>query len=191
MDDLPIEWTAQPPPDRPKPTLELRRLKTGRLLATCLSDRPVGCFLHFWRGRTRPHLTNNCEACAAGHEPVWKGYVALWDEPTRSAWIQEFTPGAYDGLQEGIELFGTLRGHPITFERTRNASNAPMRTRVHGTCIPENRMPPTPQVTDVLTRIWDLGPDGQTIQRTESRFITHAHPEHTHHGNGPLKPTRP
>jgi hypothetical protein len=171
-----MQWTDHPPDNTNTHSLPLRRVSRAPVIAICLSSKPLGAEVHFFRGRTRPHTNDGtCEACHAGQAPRWRGYLTLWDREQRQTWITEITPYAYDGLKEGLTSFGTLRGHTIKLERTKPNPNAPLQATVYAALTREEELPPEPDIRHILERIWDLDHDNAALQENDNgRFINHA-----------------
>lgn len=170
------QWTTSPTTEARRKTLSLRRVGCGRLMGVSLSHKPIGCETHYWRGRTRPHMTGSqCEACEAGNSSRWRGYLALYDKDTRETFLAELTPKAYEGIKEGLDSFGSLRGHWIKIERTRPKETAPVRATVSATMEPEERLPAEPDIQEQMYRIWSLKENAVSPDTTESRIMTHIH----------------
>jgi len=112
----------------------------------------------------------------------------MWDPNDRIAWITEITPRAYQGLQEGLNSFGTLRGHHLKLERTRQATNAPLEATVYATIMREEEMPHEPDLRKILANMWDLTHSSQHIDPTTTRGqIDFAHVKR----NGPIEKPQP
>lgn len=167
-------WTDRPPTDGLPPALDLKRTGTAPTTGICLSLRPIGCEVHFWRGHTRPCLGPIlCEACHDGQSRRWKGYIALYDPLSRHVWIHEFTTNAYAGLSEALDNFRDLRGHWIKFKRSRPTPNAPLVSEVHSKKEPSETIPPEPDIKKILNRIWDtsetIAEDVKASDHTQER----------------------
>lgn len=154
-----IAWTSEPPPAAKSTTLSLRRCGPKPTFGIATLDKPLGVWTHFFKGRTRPHITQGpCEACTEGHTARWKGYLTLFTPATGDHWIQEFTLNAWEGLESGIRAHGTLLGHQIGFARTKPSPNAPLRAEVYAPVCDLRLLPATPDLKSLLCRIWSIDP---------------------------------
>lgn len=79
----------------------------------------------------------------------------MYDEQTRTTWIQEFTTYASEGIQNGLRAFGSLRGHLITFKRLRPSDTSPLAAYVGQTQTPDSRLPPEIDLVPHLYKIWN------------------------------------
>lgn len=165
-----IEFNTAPPPTTPDQTFTLRRLGTQPIEGWITSTNVVGVYVHYWKGRTRPHTKNaTCEACENGNVPRWKGYLTLWNARTASHWLQEITPAAYDGIKVGLNAHGELRGHGLTLARTNHKNNAPMKATVWEKTIDLRTLPPGPDIIKILFRIWDIPEWSNAACKTTAR----------------------
>jgi len=183
MDDT--NWTDRPPDTKSQPALTLKRTGPTKTVGICLSNKPIGTLVHFWRGRTRPCLGPLlCEACHDGQTRRWKGYLALYNPDERKVWIHEFTENAYGGIGEALESFTSLRGHWIRFERTKPVSNAPVVATVSPSKSPSDTIPEDPDIKQVLNRIWDLEDQLTTAPETSPTEVKELRPALYPRGNG-------
>jgi len=150
-----IEWSDSPPTQTDMKSADLRRCPPGGLPpAIILCDWLTGNELHWWNGRSFPHLSNDCPACAAKRAKVWKGYIAALDVKTRKVFILEITPNCTEPLSAYKQTFGSLRGAQIKLDRSATKING----RVTATVTPANlgglELPQPPDVRSILRHMW-------------------------------------
>lgn len=167
-------FSDHPPEHQQTPVIRLRRVGAQPVTAVCTSVKPVGVQVHYHQGRTIPHYDHDpCGPCEDGNAPRWKGYLTLFDAKSGTHWLQEYTPAAHDGISDALTHFGSLRGHLIRFERIRPTKNAPMRSEVYLSLVPETELPPEPDIIVLLYRIWQLTPETTQAALAASRSLTH------------------
>lgn len=171
------DFSPDPPEHQISPYIRLQRVQIQPINAISTASKPTGVLLHYWHGRTIPHFTDTpCEPCQDGNTPRWKGYLTLYEPKTHHHWLQEYTPAAHDGIRSALETFGTLRGHLVRLERLRPSKNAPMRSEVYLSTLPENQLPPEPNIVDLLYKIWQLEPRTTIPRQCKDPDITHLEP---------------
>ena len=150
-----IEWTDAPTAASKLPACELRRCPPGGLKPQIiLSDWITGNELHWFNGRSFPHLKNDCPACAAKRAKVWKGYLAALDPAKRTVYLLEITPNCVDAATAYKQSYGSLRGSALTLNRSATKANG----RVTASFVPANLagldLPQPPDVRGTLERMW-------------------------------------
>ena len=126
------------------------------MVAIITSPDMIGCYTHFFGGRTVPHDDQNCLACSRGVPSRWHGYVSARDTKTALHYMFEFTAQAAEAFQTYKQANGTLRG--CKFQATRRDK------RVNGRVIIQTKtadltlenLPQPPILAAVMATIWSL-----------------------------------
>lgn len=150
-------WSNTPPDAATKPGLPLIRVPHGtRTIFLVTSEDLLGCYTHFWGGRTLPCEEPNCKACIENVPARWHAYVAVLQAGTMKHCILETTAGPSLSLVDYRNTYHTLRGCRIDASRQGSNANA----RIHFHCTPLDlskiNMPPEPDLHKVLATIWRL-----------------------------------
>lgn len=125
----------------------------------CLSSDIFGIRVHFYRGRTGPCTTRDCEACKAQHLSRWKGYLLAIETATRQQVIFEFTPPGATILDAARKEYGTLRGLQIIASRVSSKPNAKVMISVKGITVLPPHACPDYAVWPILAHIWGVASD--------------------------------
>lgn len=150
-----IEWNDNPHTQTQPHSADLRRCPPGGLPpAIILMDWITGNELHWWNGRSFPHLKTECPACAAKRAKVWKGYVACLDPKTRKIFILELTPNCTEPLSAYKLTFGSLRGATIKLDRPATKINGRVTATVTPTHLGGLELPQPPDVRKILQHMW-------------------------------------
>jgi hypothetical protein len=162
MSNPQIEWADTPPKQTTPKTADLTRCPPGGLPPfIVLSDWITGNEMHWFNGRSFPHLKNECPACAAKRAKVWKGYIAGLCPKTRKVFLVEITPNCVEAASAYKLCFGSLRGAACSLMRSATKING----RVSATFTAANlgglSLPLCPDVRTILQHMW------QTDHRTE------------------------
>ena len=167
-----IDWQEQPAPITPGSRLELIRCKTGTLPPLIvLSDRHVGTEIHWFAGRSFPHLKNGCPACEAKRPAVWKGYIAVWQQKQRTPAILEFTARCTEALDAYYLAYGTLRAATVVISRKGPNEKGPLSLEITRSNHAPNDLPPTPDIRKALTTMWNSARQDNDISVTPPRPI--------------------
>lgn len=150
-----VEWSDSPNELRRTDAVAILRAGTGSTPALIvLSERVVGVELHWWQGRTTPHIKGNCPACEAKRPAVWKGYLAVYNPKTHVVNILEITPCCIDPLATYRQAFGTLKGGLLTLTRSNTKKNGRLTATITPSNIAPNSLPPCPPVQAALVHMW-------------------------------------
>lgn len=121
-----------------------------------LSDDIFGIETHWWNQRTGPCREHGCEACLAGHESRWKGYLLCFDMATEQHVVLEFTPPPAETLDAARMNHGSLRGLVVNVGRAKATFNGKVTIEIKQ----KTTIPPSKHevfgVWDVLCKIWKL-----------------------------------
>ena len=167
-----IEWTETPAAAAPGSRLDLIRCRTGALPPLIiLSHRHVGTEIHWYNGRSFPHLKNGCPACDAKRPAVWKGYLAVWQPQPRTIAILEFTARCTEPIDAYYLAYGTLRAATIRVTRKGTKEKGPLFAELQPSQIPTNELPAAPDIKKALTAMWNARRQEQDIDLEPPRAL--------------------
>jgi len=132
-------------------------------MITC--NELLGCYTHWWTGRTIPCETPNCEACAENQPARWHAYTSCFDPKTHEVFIFECTANAARALEHYFNSFGTLRGCLITATRPKRRRNAKIEILTQPADLSNLNLPRPPDLTKALAIIWQI--PGNAIDTTD------------------------
>jgi hypothetical protein len=147
QEDLPSSWKV------------LRASKKGTPTVMILSDDVTGCYVHYWHGRTRPCFRNDCEPCAMGQQPRWRGYLAVWTPKPSTGRLLEITGSVIQEIDRWLKQEGTLRASTISLSRKGNVNNGELNCKLAKPSGFAVELPPGPNVMQLLARLWKLTHD--------------------------------
>ena len=105
-----LQFSSQPPMESTRSAFRLVRTPSkGKLALFITSDSLLGCWTHFFGGRTVPCTGDKCEACQALASTRWHGYVAALEVKTAEPVVFEITGGGAEQLAAYRAKHGTLR----------------------------------------------------------------------------------
>jgi len=113
--------------------------------------------LHYWRRRTTPHFATNCEACEHNTPIRERGYIAITPRAKVDVMILEVTDQCDEEIELQSSALHSLRGQIVGLTRMENASNGKLRIHFSGKTIDPSLLPASPDVEEVLRRIWGMG----------------------------------
>lgn len=151
------EWARRPrTEDLPDQWRIMRAGAGGHPASMILSEDTVGAYTHFWGGRTRLCLKNDCEPCSKGRVPRWRGYVAVVSSKSGKFGILELTPMCVPDIERFMKERPTLRGAIITLSRKGKKENGQLECVLEWSPGNGTNLPPCPDVLRHLRRIWRL-----------------------------------
>ncbi len=164
---MPI-WSNSIPEKTKQCGYDLRRTpadKPIKGLITC--NAVIGCYTHWWGGRTVPCEGKTCEACKANTPARWHCYLSILESGTRDHFIFECTGKAANPLIEWLSTEPTLRGVLLYAHRPKRRRNS----RVEIILTPrDNRdtiIPTAPDLVQAMSVIWQLPGTALKTDRTE------------------------
>jgi hypothetical protein len=134
------------------------------LKVVCISSDFFGVRTHYFRGRTTPCRTTNCEACDAKQLSRWNGYLLAIDTSDESPIVFEFTPPGAVVLDKAIKEFGTSRGLLVIASRASGRVNGKVTLATKGMSQVAHKLPLEVELWPVLARIWGLTVDANLRQ---------------------------
>ncbi len=150
-------FSRQPPPRATDYALTLRRVPAGAGVRGIITTADLlGCWTHWWGGRTQPCEADDCKACSEGMPKRWHAYIAAWSRDPSYHYLLELTRNAVDPLLAYRKDHGTIRGCAYQARRSGPAKNS----RLILTCTPADlnglQLPPEPNLIHCLAVIWSL-----------------------------------
>jgi len=152
-----INWSNAPPTDPSRVGLPLQRTPAARpLTAIVTSDDLLGCYTHFFGGRTVPHEVQNCVACQKGVPYRWHGYVSAVDVSTHLHFLFETTAQAAEAFTQYRKANGKLRGCLFEATRMHRRHNGRVIIRTKPADLGKVPLPDAPDLRVVLSVIWNI-----------------------------------
>jgi len=189
-----LQFQSQPPMESTKSAFRLLRTPTrGKLELYITSPDLIGCWTHFWTGRTVPCTGPDCEACQAGSSSRWHGYVAAVDVKTSEPVVFETTANAAEQLASYRTKNATLRGCHCLASRTSPRPNARVRLLMKPLDLAHTNLPQPMNLQAALCHIWGIPVTETTIAHcaTDQNLIQHRGPGlPTDPGNGKSEPLK-
>jgi len=152
-----INWSSRPANLKTGASYPLIRCKPDdRRRWVILSREIVGLDTHYWKGRTVPHVKQDCPACADKRPFRWYGFLACLS-PGWTKVVHEITPSVCEALEIYAKDHGTIRGSVIEMRRTRGKVNG----RIIATLkpiegVPVEQLPEPHDVIPLLFRLWEV-----------------------------------
>lgn len=151
------KWSHNIPDDPRGPALPIRRAPAyGKLIAIVTSPDLLGCYTHYWRGRTMPCEAPDCEACRNGMPYRWHAYFAAEDLKTCLHFLFEVTALAAEPFVDYRSAHGTLRGCLFESCRWQNRPNGRILIRTKPADLKERRIARAPDLEKCLSILWHL-----------------------------------
>lgn len=155
-----IEYTNQIPKDTTGYSLPIKRTPpTAPLVAVVTSEDLLGCYTHFYLGRTQPHTTPTCPACEANMPYRWHAYLAAIDVKTGLHFLFECTAIAAEAFVTFREAYGSLRGCKFEARRQNRSPNGRILIRTAPIDRKALQLPTAPDLTKLLATLWSVSAD--------------------------------
>jgi len=152
-----LEFSHDPPLESTRIAIRLLRTPAkGKLQLLITSADLIGCFTHFFSGRSMPCTGQGCEACAAGSSGRWHGYVAAIEQSSNEQIIFEVTAAAAEALANYRAKHGTLRGCDCIAARVAPRPNARVRLHMRPLDLSARDLPQPINLPAALCHIWGL-----------------------------------
>lgn len=147
----------------------VRTPEKGAISGIILDLQHTGAYTHYWGGRTIMCQQIECEACLAGRQARWYGYVSIFSAKSNQIAIYEFTPPGVNAVDAYFTSHGQLRGGLITGERIGKRANSRISITMKESGFDVAKLPPAPPVKEILLRLWEVRPT-PGLSLTTSRF---------------------
>ena len=168
-------WATRPNPEDLPDKWKIHRVSaSGLQSALVLSTDTSGCYVHYWKGRTTPCLSDGCQPCESGQVPRWRGYMAVLIGPGRLTRILEVTACCIPAIDRYSTEWGTLRGSLISLTRKGRKANGELECIFGEKPVARAGLPIAPELVPYLKRIWrathepksaELSLDASTVLR--------------------------
>lgn len=146
-----------PPADPRGPALQLVRTPTHvAFKAIVTSDDLLGCFTHFWRGRTLPCDVDDCEACRQGMPFRWHAWVSCWTPKPARHLLFEMTAQAAETFVQYRDANEGLRGCEFTAWRPSRKPNGRVYVTTRKGPLFDHQLPKAPNLIQCLSIIWHV-----------------------------------
>lgn len=152
-----LDFHTSPPHEATRSAFRLLRTPAKgklQLLITC--DQLLGCFTHFFAGRTTPCTGEACEACHAGASARWHGYVSAIEQKTNEQVVFECTAAAAEAFGAYRAKHGTLRGCDCIASRVAPRPNARVRLQMRPLDLTGRDLPKPINLRLALCHIWGI-----------------------------------
>ncbi len=150
-------FSNAPPSDPRGIALPLTRTpSTGNLRALITSDDLIGCYTHFWKGRTLPCDVDDCAACAGGMPYRWHAWVSALTSQKRQHILFEMTAQVAEVFAEYKTANGTLRGALFDANRPSRRPNGRVCVQIKSQDLTGITLPTAPDLIKCLSIIWNI-----------------------------------
>lgn len=151
------QWTNHAPDDADRHTATLMRVKPGRpIRGICASPHLLGCWTHWFGGRTIPCNPPDCPACAQSASRRWHAYIHLYSPTTHHSAILELTSLAARELEAYVEQHHTLRGALLDVQRSNHRPNSTIILTATPADLQRFNLPPPLDIPAALERMWEV-----------------------------------
>lgn len=153
---MPI-WSDNPPDEPRGPALPIRRTPAGRpLVAIVTSENLIGCYTHFYKGKTVPCEGTDCPAHQEGIPYRWHSYLSAVDQKDGLHIIFECTAQATESFTVYRDHHNTVRGCLFEAQRLNGRINGRVIIRCRPADLTSHRLPHGPDLTQCMAIIWSL-----------------------------------
>jgi len=168
-------WSHDIPKDPRGPSFPIVRTPAFKpLMAIVTSQDLVGCFTHFFHGRTIPHEDAGCEACHEGIPFRWHAYQSIYQPETAAHLLFECTAASGEAFTEYRDKYHTLRGCKFEARRMNSKPNGRILIRTRPADLAQLILPKPPDLVKCLSILWDLPcPDLTTNRINPEKKTTH------------------
>jgi hypothetical protein len=150
-------WSNQIPERSKHNGFDLVRTPADKPFAAIVTcEDLIGCYTHYWGGRTVPCEGETCRACAELQSSRWHGYLSCFNPRTHDHCIFEFTQKAAYAFQEYREAHGTLRGCYFQATRPKRRKNSRVVIQCKPADLTQITLPHPPDMIRAMATIWQL-----------------------------------
>ena len=153
------------PPQTQTKGYDLRRTPADKPLKGIITcEEMIGCYTHWWGGRTVPCEDETCEACKANTPARWHCYLSILEAGSRDHFIFECTGKAALAFADWKNTDQKLRGALMTAHRPKRRRNSRVEIILRPYDISGIVLPEPPDLIKAMSVIWQI-PD--TAAKTE------------------------
>jgi hypothetical protein len=152
-----IKWCDQVPKEARKKTYTLKRCPTGgKLMGIVTVDNMVGCYTHWYGGKTLPCQSPDCKPCKEGVPKRWHSYVAAWNPKSNEEFLFECTGQGAEYFEHYRSIAGTMKGCLFIAERLGTKQNGRVVITTKPADLSSIRLPEPLNLISVLSVIWQI-----------------------------------
>lgn len=150
--------------------LDIVRVPQGRMVTgIMLSHDSIGCYTHWWGGRTVPCYQQNCKACADGGEKRWCSWLAVRNRGGGAILMLELPSAASAETYRFFREVRTFRGWGYQMQRVGKRANARLRIKWDDHRHDPATLPKAPCLAPILRNMWRV-PDGALLSTPDDRI---------------------
>ncbi len=150
-------WSNAVPANPRGPAYPLLRTPPAKpLVAIVTSKDLVGCYTHFYKGRTIPCEGENCPAHQEGIPYRWHAYMSAYRVEDGVHFIFECTAQAAEHFTDYRDSNNGLRGCFFRASRMNSRANSRVIIRTKPCDLKTQYLPEPPNIEQCLSIIWDL-----------------------------------
>lgn len=116
----------------------------------------VGCYTHYWGGRTMPCERPDCPACNSNSPTRWHAFLSSWNPSTHDHVIFQCTAKAAAAFEEYQASHGTLLGCAFRAHRPKRRRNAQVVIDCRPADLTKLRLPQAPNIMQAMAVIWQI-----------------------------------
>ncbi len=147
---------------------DLRRTPPDKPLKGIITcEKLIGCYTHWWNGRTVPCEDTDCKACESNTPSRWHCYLSLLESGTHDHIIFECTAKAALPITEYLLDNPTLRGVLLSAWRPKRRRNARVEILLKPIDLSSIKIPQAPDVIQAMSVIWQLPGAALETKKTE------------------------
>lgn len=124
----------------------------------------IGCYTHWWGGRTVPCENETCEACKANTPARWHCYLSILEAGSRDHFIFECTGKAAAAFMEWKESDQKLRGAMMYAHRPKRRRNSRVEIILKPFDISGVILPEPPDLERAMSVIWQIPADAVKVE---------------------------
>jgi hypothetical protein len=150
-------WDRTIPDDDRKCGYRLERTPPdGTFTAIVTCHELIGCYTHYWGGRTMPCERPDCPACNANSPTRWHAFLSVWNPSTHDHVIFQCTAKAAVAFEEYQSSHGTLLGCHFRAHRPKRRRNAQVVIDCRPADLTKLRLPAAPNIMQAMAVIWQI-----------------------------------
>ena len=154
-----INYTTTVPTNPNGHSLPIKRTPAfGALTAIITTENLIGCYTHYWHGRTIPCTLPDCPAHEDGAPFRWHAYQGAWETKTALHFIFEVTACGAEPFITYRDSHNTLRGCLFQAKRFKERPNGRILIHTKPAVLTEINLPNPPDLPKCLATLWSLNP---------------------------------
>jgi len=155
----PISWSNRPDDLSTTAGYDLIRCPASGVHNAIITSADIlGVKVHYYHGRTRPHLNEFCPACDDRNPWRWRGYLSACHPKSLNSVALEITAPCVNALDDYLKHWGSLRGAVIMLWRPSHQPNGRISCRVEQSRFPVEQLPAAIDLEALLLKLWEIQP---------------------------------